>query len=110
MSSVKAILEKAEKIYFTAAGCKYIYIGNARNDLIVQAEKDAQREMRKGHAVTWADGRKEWINLEAEWVDGDYVWHKDGNRVRIQCLHSVIIDGEITVTELRKTWRNYDLI
>jgi len=111
VEEIRDILKRAEKVYFTAGCTKYIYIGDIKDNVFDEAVKDAKREMLKGEKVTWADGREEWINHQAEWIDGDYVWNEDGNRVRIQRLHTVIdAEGHKTVTELPKTWRNYDLV
>jgi hypothetical protein len=68
-----------------------------------------EKAIRAGRAVTWEDGTKEWINVEAEWVDGDYVWAEDGDLVRCTRTHiRVSSTGGRTVTQLRRVWRFFD--
>lgn len=86
-----------------------VFIGTTEDNPEAMARRDAEKAIKAGHAVTWPDGTREWINTTQDWVDGDYVWHEDGDRVR--CTRTrvhVAPDGTRTERKLRKVWRQFE--
>ena len=88
-----------------------VYVGG--DSVAAAMKRDGEAALKKGNAVTWADGTREFINVDADLVeDGDgYVWADDGNRVR--CLRTRVTitpDGTRSEKALRPTYRLYENI
>ena len=86
------------------------FIGLSAEGAQEAARKKANKLMKNGETIYW-DGWHESIEVHPEWVNKDYVWHADGNRVRCSRAH-VRVDGigedrKITRTALRPSWREF---
>lgn len=78
-----------------------------------EMEKKAKVALQKGATVTWPDGQEQWIE-DAPIMGGstegefDYVWHKDGNRVKCEKrLYTRGEDGTVSHEVLRLVFRDY---
>lgn len=70
------------------------------------------KAMERGCAVTFPDGRKEWIDVNP-YVDltksgsDQYTWHKDGERVLHTRERVTVKDGVSTRVALEDVWRKW---
>ena len=99
------------RVQFSVAGTMYLFYGSTAEETQRAADKDAAKHLSKGETV-WHENWREYIATRPDWINGDYVWHADGNRVRVSRAH-VRVDGTgeigaITETPLRASYRNYD--
>ena len=95
---------------FQSGTTEYRFLGFSADAAQEAAKKKADKLMESEDPIHW-DGWRESIEVHPEWVDQDYVWHADGNRVRCSRAH-VRVDGigedrKMTRTSLRPSWREF---
>ena len=90
-----------------------VYIGTSGDEKELRrcSNQDWKAALKAGHAVS-RDGIKWWRVTETDWVNGDYVWHEDSDRVACtsKLIRYVEATGERTESKLRTVWRRFNLI
>lgn len=103
-------IPKAHRAHFQVGDTMHLFYGGSQESAQRGADEAAARFMAEGAAIQH-DGWREYIAVRADQTDGDYVWHQDGNRVRVTRCH-VRVDGTgdervVTETRLRSSYRDY---
>jgi hypothetical protein len=109
--SMKELLSKVKFLTVKIESAHKSTVHLCTEETFPLVEKKAKDALKKGDAVTWTDGRQQWIEDEpigSGSTGFDYVWHKDGNRVKCQRrLYTRAKDGTVTHEVLRLVFRDY---
>lgn len=91
-----------------------LVLGDTQEEVDARAREIGEAAIKKGHAVTWADGRKQWITVEPE-VDLDepnesdrYTWDRSGDRIRCTRKRVTVANGERTEENLSKVYLSWE--